>query len=241
MVEWLLANDIHTGVRLRNQGDPILNVANPDGIDSEAQLATLDVVNKLNKQRLAMIGDPEISTRIANYEMAFRLQSSAPNLMNLKDESAETIAMYGCEPDKPSFARACLLARRMVQRGVRFINIYHEGWDAHSDVVGNHIGNLKATEQATVALVQDLKRLGMLDSTLVIWGGEFGRTPMIESNASFGRCQWTRSPSPGIHDVDGGWWHQSWFSIRQDPTISGSTSLRFPFIRMTCKRPFCIA
>ncbi len=109
---------VYTGVRLRNQGDPILNVANPDGIDSEAQLASLDTVNKLNKQRLAKIGDPEIATRIANYEMAFRLQSSAPNLMNLKEESAETIAMYGCEPDKPSFARACLLARRMVQRGV---------------------------------------------------------------------------------------------------------------------------
>ncbi|MEI7459782.1 MAG: DUF1501 domain-containing protein [Pirellula sp.] len=179
---------LYTGARLRNQGDPILNVASPDGIDSEAQLASLDAVNKLNKQRLAMIGDPEIATRIANYEMAFRLQSSAPNLMNLKEESAETIAMYGCEPDKPSFARACLLARRMVERGVRFINIYHEGWDAHSDVVGNHKGNLKATEQATVALVQDLKRLGMLDSTLVIWGGEFGRTPMIESNASLGRA-----------------------------------------------------
>jgi hypothetical protein len=179
---------VYTGVRLRNQGDPILNVANPDGIDNAAQLASLDMVNRLNKQRLEMIGDPEISTRIANYEMAFRLQSSAPNLMNLKEETPETIAMYGCDPDKPSFARACLLARRMVQRGVRFINIYHEGWDAHSDVVGNHKGNLKATEQATVALVQDLKRLGMLDSTLVIWGGEFGRTPMIESNASLGRA-----------------------------------------------------
>jgi len=179
---------IYTGVRLRNQGDPILNVANPDGIDGEAQRDSLDAIRKLNMRRLELLHDPEIATRIENYEMAFRLQTSAPNLMNLKEERAETLALYGCEPEKPSFARACLLARRMVERGVRFINIYHEGWDAHSDVVGNHTANLKSTEQATVALVQDLKRLGMLDSTLVIWGGEFGRTPMIESNASLGRA-----------------------------------------------------
>ena len=107
--------------------------------------------------------------------------------MNLRGESRETLALYGCEPDKPSFARACLLARRMVERGVRFINIYHEGWDAHSDVVGNHTGNCKATDQASAALVADLKRIGLLDSTLVIWGGEFGRTPMVETNPSLGR------------------------------------------------------
>jgi uncharacterized protein (DUF1501 family) len=119
--------------------------------------------------------------------MAFRLQTSAPELMNLKSETQETLNLYGCEPEKPSFARACLLARRMVQRGVRFINIYHEGWDAHSDVIGNHRGNCKSTDQASAALVMDLKRLGMLDETLVIWGGEFGRTPMIESNPALGR------------------------------------------------------
>lgn len=179
---------VYTGVRLRNHGDPILNVANPDGIDAQAQRDALDEINRLNRRRLETLGDPEIATRIANYEMAFRLQSSAPDLMNLKEESAQTLAMYGCDPDKPSFARACLLARRMAERGVRFINIYHEGWDAHSNVIGNHKKNLEATDQATVALIQDLKRLGMLDSTLVIWGGEFGRTPMIESNASLGRA-----------------------------------------------------
>jgi uncharacterized protein (DUF1501 family) len=119
--------------------------------------------------------------------MAFRLQTSAPELMNLKSETQETLNLYGCEPDKPSFARACLLARRMVERGVRFINIYHEGWDAHSDVIGNHRGNLKSTDQASTALVMDLKRLGLLDETLVVWGGEFGRTPMIESNPALGR------------------------------------------------------
>ncbi len=179
---------VYTGVRLRNEGDPILNVQNPTGIDAIAQRESLETINALNRRRLEDLGDPEIATRIANYEMAFRLQSSAPELMNLKDESSETLAMYGCEPSKPSFSRACLLARRMVERGVRFINIYHEGWDAHSDVVGNHTNNLQATEQGAVALVQDLKRLGLLDSTLVIWGGEFGRTPMIESNASLGRA-----------------------------------------------------
>jgi len=179
---------VYTGVRLRNHGDPILNVANPDGIDGQAQRDALDQINRLNRLRLDALGDPEIATRITNYEMAFRLQSSAPDLMNLKEETAQTLAMYGCEPDKPSFARACLLARRMAERGVRFINIYHEGWDAHSNVIGNHQKNLEATDQATVALIQDLKRLGMLESTLVIWGGEFGRTPMIESNASLGRA-----------------------------------------------------
>ena len=178
---------IHTGVRLRNQGDPILNVASPQGVDAKLQRDTLDVVRSLNEEQLATTGDPEISTRISAYEMAFRLQTSAPELMDLKSESKETLALYGCDPDKPSFARACLLARRMVERGVRFINIYHEGWDAHSDVVGNHTGNCKTTDQGSAALVNDLKRLGLLDSTLVIWGGEFGRTPMVETNPSLGR------------------------------------------------------
>ena len=176
-----------TGVRLRNQGDPILNVASPKGVDSKLQRDTLDLVRSLNEQELGAAGDPEIATRINAYEMAFRLQTSAPELMDLKSEKKETLELYGCDPDKPSFARACLLARRMVERGVRFINIYHEGWDAHSDVVGNHTGNCKTTDQASAALVKDLKRLGLLDSTLVIWGGEFGRTPMVETNPSLGR------------------------------------------------------
>lgn len=178
---------LYTGVRFRNQGDPILNVSSPAGIDADLQKETLDLVGSLNKDRLATEGDPEIATRIASYEMAYRLQSSAPELMDLKSETKETLELYGCEPDKPSFARACLLARRMVERGVRFINIYHEGWDAHSDVAGNVKNNCAATEKASAALVQDLKRLGMLDSTLVIWGGEFGRTPMVETNTALGR------------------------------------------------------
>lgn len=178
---------VYTGVRLRNQGDPILNVANPPGIDADQQRQTLELVRDLNRQELAAAGDPEISTRISAYEMAFRLQTSAPELMDLKSETRETLESYGCEPDKPSFARACLIARRMVERGVRFINIYHEGWDAHSDVVGNHTRNCSLTDQASAALVRDLKQRGLLDSTLVIWGGEFGRTPMVETNPSLGR------------------------------------------------------
>jgi uncharacterized protein (DUF1501 family) len=180
---------VFNGVRLRNQGDPILNVSNPHGVDATLQRASLDLVQALNQRNLATSGDPEIATRIASYEMAFRLQTSAPELMDLKSESAETLAMYGCDPDKASFARACLLARRMIERGVRFVNIYHEGWDAHSDVVGNLKNNCGQTDQASAALVMDLKQRGLLDDTLVVWGGEFGRTPMVETNAALGRSQ----------------------------------------------------
>ena len=177
-----------TGVRFRNQGDPILNVASPPGIDATAQRDTLDLIGTLNRRRLAAEGDPEIATRLANYEMAFRLQTSAPELMDLRSEAKETLELYGCDPDKPSFARACLLARRMIERGVRFINIYHEGWDAHSDVTGNIRNNCAATDKASAALVIDLKRRGLLDDTLVVWGGEFGRTPMVETNPALGRA-----------------------------------------------------
>jgi uncharacterized protein (DUF1501 family) len=178
---------IYSGVRLRNQGDPILNVSRPQGVDEKLQSDSLDLIGSLNRERLDTVGDPEIATRMASYEMAFRLQTSAPELMDLRKESKETLALYGADPDKPSFARACLLARRLIERGVRFVNIYHEGWDAHSDVAGNHRNNCTATDQASAALVQDLKQRGMLDDTLVIWGGEFGRTPMVETNPALGR------------------------------------------------------
>lgn len=180
---------IYAGTRLRNQGDPILNVSNPAGVDARLQRDTLDLISELNRRHLGQVGDPEIATRIAAYEMAFRLQTSAPELMDLRTEAKETLALYGAEPHKPSFARACLLARRLVERGVRFVNIYHEGWDAHSDVVGNHKNNCGATDRACAALIKDLKRRGMLDETLVIWGGEFGRTPMVETNPALGRSQ----------------------------------------------------
>jgi hypothetical protein len=178
---------VYTGVRFRNQGDPILDVSRPAGVTGEVQRDTLDLVERLDRRRLGIVGDPEIATRIASYEMADRLEASAPELMNLRSETRATLEMYGADPDKPSFARACLLARRMVERGVRFINIYHEGWDAHSDLNGNHRQNCAATDQGAAALVQDLKQRGLLEETLVIWGGEFGRTPMVESHPVLGR------------------------------------------------------
>jgi len=178
---------LYTGTRFRNQGDPILNVSPPAGFDAALQKDTLDLVAELNTKRLGAVGDPEIATRTAAYEMAGKLQTAAPELTDLKKEPKAVLDLYGADPDKPSFARACLLARRMVERGVRFVTIYHEGWDAHSDVLGNCRNNARATDQASAALVRDLKRAGLLDSTLVVWGGEFGRTPMVESNATLGR------------------------------------------------------
>jgi uncharacterized protein (DUF1501 family) len=178
---------VYTGVRFRNQGDPILNVKSPPGVDAKLQRDSLDLLGELNAKRLGAVGDPEIGTRMASYEMAFRMQTSAPELMDLRQETQGTLALYGADPAKPSFARACLLARRLLERGTRFVNIYHEGWDAHTDLNGNHRKMLGETDRACAALVLDLKQRGLLDDTLVIWGGEFGRTPMIESNPALGR------------------------------------------------------
>lgn len=177
----------YSGVQFRSQGDPILNVNRPPGVSAQLQSDTYDLIGSLNRQHLAVVGDPEIATRIASFEMAARLQTSAPELMNLRQETQATLDRYGCHPDKPSFARACLLARRMVERGVRYVNIFHSGWDAHSNVAGNIRNNCGATDQASSALVHDLASRGMLDETLVIWGGEFGRTPMVETNPALGR------------------------------------------------------
>ncbi len=178
---------VYNGVRFRNEGDPILNVSTPAGIDPQLQAESLELVRSINQRQLDAVGDPEIATRIAAYEMAFRLQTSAPELTDLSSETQATLDSYGCDPAQPSFARACLLARRMIERGVRFVNIYHEGWDAHSDVAGNVRNNCAATDQASAALVMDLKQRGLLNDTLVIWGGEFGRTPMVESSQALGR------------------------------------------------------
>src|SRR5437588_543929 len=178
---------LYTGVRFRNQGDPILNLTSPAGVDARLERESLDLIGTLNRRRLEAEGDPEIATRIASYEMAYRLQTSAPELMDLRSETKATLEMYGADPARPSFARACLLARRMIERGVRFVNSYHEGWDAHSDLIGNHKKNCGDTDRACAALVGDLKTRGLLDETLVIWGGEFGRTPMVESNSALGR------------------------------------------------------
>ena len=175
------------GVRLRNGRDPILNVSTPAGFGASVQRDTFALIDGLNRERLETIGDPEIAARIASFELASRLQVSAPELMDLRSENAATLELYGCDPARPSFARACLLARRMVERGVRFINIYHEGWDAHTDVRGNVKRNCRITDQGAAALVADLEQRGLLEDTLVIWGGEFGRTPMVETNPALGR------------------------------------------------------
>ena len=179
----------HSGVRLRNQGEPMLNLSRPSDISSVEDQATAAALRAMNAQRQRLELDPAIDARISSYELAYRMQTEAPDVMDLSKESKETLEMYGADPKVPSFARACLLARRMVERGVRFINIYHEGWDAHSDVVGNITGNARATDKASAALVTDLKQRGLLDDTIVIWGGEFGRTPMVESNKALGRSQ----------------------------------------------------
>jgi hypothetical protein len=178
---------VYQGVPFRSQGDPVLNVSNPAGIDATMQRESIDLINQLNHHRLGLEGDPEIATRISAYEMAYRMQSSAPELMDLGQESPETLALYGAKPGEPSFANNCLLARRMVERGVRFINCYHGDWDHHSDVEGGLRQKCGETDQACAALITDLKQRGLLDETLVIWGGEFGRTPMVESSAALGR------------------------------------------------------
>ena len=181
----------HQGVPFRAQGDPILHVSNPPGIDSRAQRDSLDLIRNLNRERLGIVGDPEITARIDAYEMAYRMQSQAPELMDLSQESQATLDLYGTKPgdSKAYFAKNCLLARRLAERGVRFIQIYHAGWDAHSDVEGNVRNQAKQTDQACAALIQDLKLRGMLEDTLVVWGGEFGRTPMVEASAALGRSK----------------------------------------------------
>ncbi len=180
---------VHQGVPFRGKGDPLLNVSNPDGYDRQAQRDSLDLIRRLNEKRLGVVGDPEIATRIDAYEMAYRMQSRAPELMNLAAENAATLGLYGLKPDGsgPDFARSTLLARRLAERGVRFIQVYHSGWDHHSNVAGGVKGQCRQTDQACAALIRDLRQRGMLDDTLVVWGGEFGRTPMVEASAALGR------------------------------------------------------
>jgi hypothetical protein len=178
---------VYQGVPFRSKGDPILNVTSPKGVDPSLQRDTIDLVRDLNRKHLEAVGDPEIDARISAYELAYRMQTSAPDLMDLSGESTETLELYGAKPGEASFANNCLLARRLIERGVRFVNLYHEGWDHHSDVAGGLKTQCGQTDRASAALVMDLKRRGLLDDTLVVWGGEFGRTPMVESNATLGR------------------------------------------------------
>jgi uncharacterized protein (DUF1501 family) len=178
---------VHQGVQFRSQGDAILFVSNPPGHDRQLQREAIDVINQLNRVHECQVGDPEIDSRIAAYEMAFRMQASAPALIDLMQESQTTLELYGAQPGKSSFANTCLLARRLIERGVRFVSCIHQDWDHHSDVEGNLKRVCRDTDQAAAALVADLKERGLLDDTLVIWGGEFGRTPMVENNPALGR------------------------------------------------------
>ena len=175
---------VYQGVEFRSSGDPVLYLSNPKGVDEALQRDTLDSINALNRMREDVTGDPEIATRINSFEMAFRMQSSAPELMDLSKETKETLELYGAVPGKPSFANNCLLARRLVERGVRFVQLYHEAWDQHEHLVEDIAENCRDTDQACAGLIQDLKQRGMLDDTLVIWGGEFGRTPMVQGAVS---------------------------------------------------------
>jgi hypothetical protein len=182
---------IHQGVPFRSSGEPIVNLSSPAGITPHHQRDTIEAVNALNLKRLAATGDPEIQTRIGQYEMAYRMQTSAPELTELSGESKETMELYGADPSKPSFANNCLLGRRLVERGVRFVQLYHTNWDSHGGpgetLEKDFEARCKEVDQASAALVLDLKQRGLLEDTLVIWGGEFGRTPMGENRTSTGR------------------------------------------------------
>jgi hypothetical protein len=171
---------VYQGVEFRGTGDPVLYLSNPPGVDGELERTTLETLRSLNETRLGVVGDPEIETRINSFEMAFRMQMSAPELMDLSKEPKEILEMYGAQPGKSSFANNCLLARRLVERGVRFVELFHEAWDQHGNLVKDLKKNCEDTDRACAALVRDLKQRGLLDDTLVVWGGEFGRTPMVQ-------------------------------------------------------------
>jgi hypothetical protein len=174
---------VHQGVQFRSTGDPVLYLSNPPGIDPAVQEDSLSSINRLNRMRLEASGDPEIATRINSFETAMRMQVTAPELMDLSREPKHILDLYGAEPGKPSFANTCLLARRLVESGVRFVQIFHEAWDQHGNLVADLKKNCRDTDQACAALIQDLKQRGMLEDTLVIWGGEFGRTPMVQGGS----------------------------------------------------------
>ena len=178
---------VYQGVQFRTAGDPVLYLSNPPGVDDRLQRDSLDAIRELNAIRLEEKGDPEIATRINSYEVAYRMQASAPELIDVSQEPQHILDMYGVEPGKPSFANNCLLARRMVERGVRFVELFHESWDQHGNLVNDIKKNCLDTEQACAALVKDLKQRGLLEDTLVIWGGEFGRTPMVQGGGNDGR------------------------------------------------------
>ena len=192
----------YRGVTFRNSGDPVLHLSRPPGISTATQRARLDALRDLNQMHQQRTGDAEIASRIASYEMAFRMQSAAPELLDFKDESAATRAMYGLDADKTrAFGTNCLLARRMVERGVRFVHLVHSTWDHHSDLNGRLANNCAMTDQGAAALLRDLKQRGLLDDTLVVWAGEFGRTPMGEVRRGINKGKEGRDHHPNAFSL----------------------------------------
>ncbi|SFJ11768.1 DUF1501 domain-containing protein [Planctomicrobium piriforme] len=171
---------VYQGIPFRGGSEPVLFLDSPAGIDRQLQSDSIEAIRTLNSHHLQQVGDPEIATRTRAYETAFRMQTSAPDLMDISQETQATLDLYGAEPGKSSFANNCLLARRLVERGVRFIELFHESWDQHGNLVADLKKNCTDTDQACTALIKDLKQRGLLEDTLVIWGGEFGRTPMVQ-------------------------------------------------------------
>jgi hypothetical protein len=177
---------VYQGTEFRSQGDPVLFLSNPQGIGSDERRRIVDSINVLNRQQLADVGDPEIATRINQYEMAFRMQTSVPELMDTSQEPAHIHKLYGTQPGKASFANNCLLARRLVERGVRYVQLFDEGWDHHGSVFTALPKKCEQVDRPMAALIQDLKQRGLLDDTLVVWGAEFGRTPMLQGDRNGG-------------------------------------------------------
>jgi len=184
---------VYQGIEFRSQGDPVLFLSNPAGISDADRRRMVADINKLNQQQLADVGDPEIATRIDQYEMAYRMQSAVPELMDTSQESKATHEMYGTQPGQASFANNCLLSRRLIERGVRFVQLYDQGWDHHGSVFKNLPKKCKQVDQPIAALIKDLRQRGLLDDTLVIWGAEFGRTPMVQGTANNGE----KNANPG--------------------------------------------
>ncbi|HBH54814.1 MAG TPA: sulfatase [Planctomycetaceae bacterium] len=211
------------GIPFRSTGDPVLYLSNPPGIDSETQQQSLDTLRTLNELALKSVRDPEIASRIQSYEMAYRLQTSAPELMDLGQESQASLDRYGIKnPKEANFARNCLLARRLIERGVRFVQLFHEAWDQHGNLAGGVRQNAMDTDQASAALILDLKERGLLKDTIVIWGGEFGRTPMVQGGND-GRDHHNRSFSLWLAGggIKGGHTHgttdELGFNVATDP------------------------
>ena len=210
----------YQGVPFRSGGDPILDLSSPLGVTDNTQMQSLETIRDLNLSKLAETGDPEIATRISAYEMAYRMQTSGPELIDFGKESRKTLQAYGAEPGKSSYANNCLLARRLVERGVRFVQLYHTDWDHHADL-GQPLDNVcREIDRPTAALIKDLKERNLLDQTLVIWGGEFGRTPMGE----------TRDKSSKIgrnHHIDAYTFFMAGGGVRPGTVVGGTDELGF--------------